>query len=51
VPVADAAQGSEGPGGAAGHARVSGVKKADLIDRIVSHTIGYRLSSSAIRQL
>jgi Rho termination factor, N-terminal domain len=30
---------------------VSGLKKADLIDRIGSQTIGYRLSSSAIRQL
>jgi hypothetical protein len=30
---------------------VSGVKKADLIDRIVERAIGYRLNSSALRQL
>ncbi|MGC5020402.1 Rho termination factor N-terminal domain-containing protein [Micromonospora sp. DT47] len=30
---------------------VSGLRKADLIDRIVDRTIGFRLNSSAIRQL
>lgn len=30
---------------------ISGLKKADLVDRIVSQTIGYRLNSSAIRRL
>ncbi|RQW84033.1 hypothetical protein [Micromonospora globispora] len=30
---------------------VTGLKKADLIDRIVDRTIGYRVNSSAIRQL
>ncbi|SCF34139.1 Rho termination factor, N-terminal domain [Micromonospora viridifaciens] len=29
---------------------VTGLKKIDLIDRIVDRTIGYRLNSSAIRQ-
>jgi hypothetical protein len=30
---------------------VSSLKKADLVDKIVEQTIGYRLNSSAIRQL
>lgn len=30
---------------------VSGLKKADLIDRIVERTIGYRLNSTALRAL
>ncbi|MEV6690369.1 hypothetical protein AB0M35_02665 [Micromonospora sp. NPDC051196] len=29
---------------------VGGLRKADLVDRIVDHTIGYRLDSSALRQ-
>jgi hypothetical protein len=30
---------------------VSSLKKADLVGKIVEQTIGYRLNSSAIRQL
>ncbi|MEU9504784.1 Rho termination factor N-terminal domain-containing protein [Micromonospora sp. NPDC048170] len=30
---------------------VSGLRKADLVDRIVDRTIGFRLDSTAIRQL
>ncbi|MEU6073345.1 Rho termination factor N-terminal domain-containing protein [Micromonospora sp. NPDC047074] len=30
---------------------VAGLRKADLVDRIVDRTIGYRLASTAIRQL
>ncbi|WP_341719275.1 SAP domain-containing protein [Micromonospora sp. FIMYZ51] len=29
---------------------VGGLRKAELVDRIVNHTIGYRLASTALRQ-
>ncbi|TCB90988.1 hypothetical protein E0H26_26230 [Micromonospora zingiberis] len=29
---------------------VGGLRKAELVDRIVDHTIGYRLDSTALRQ-
>jgi hypothetical protein len=29
---------------------VAGLRKADLVERLVEHTIGYRLTSTALRQ-